>query len=86
MSINTGFAPIYSKGMFVAVHVKTGVKTSSPGFIPARRYARCKASVPLPTASGKWDLRNNFANEFSKSSTRGPWPIHLELRTSFSDS
>ena len=50
MSANLILAPIYKSGMLVAVQVKTGHIISSFFLILPRIYARCKASVPEPTA------------------------------------
>lgn len=80
-SANFIFAPIYKRGIFVAVHVNTGHITSSFFFMPARRYAKCKASVPDPTA-----IEGNFAANFlekinSSLSTNGPCPIQRVSKT-----
>ena len=45
MSIHSICAPTYISGMFVAVQVITGAKTLSPGLIPAKIKAKCKAEV-----------------------------------------
>ena len=50
-SANTGVAPVYAMALTVATKVIDGTTTSSPGPSPAVAQIRCRAAVPLATAS-----------------------------------
>ena len=50
-SIRTGFAPVNIIAFKVAPNVMSGTITSSPTPIPKLTKAKCKATVPLLTAS-----------------------------------
>src|SRR4051812_26877812 len=51
--------------------VRLGTRTSSSGWTPADTSARCRAAVPLTTATA-WRAPTASATIFSKRSTNGP--------------
>ena len=82
MSAKFILTPIYKKGILVAVQVKTGAITSSPGSKFASIYDKCKASVPDPTAIAG-ELEPNFLLKSSSNNlTFGPCPIQRESNVS----
>ena len=52
-SLSTSFivAPVYSTAFAVAIMVKAGKMTSSPGPMPSAAITRCSATVPLAHAT-----------------------------------
>ena len=50
-SMNTGCAPAWTTALTVAMNVKVGTSTSSPGFTPAASSATWRAAVPLTVAT-----------------------------------
>ena len=57
-SIKTGVAPVYATALAVAMNVRLGRITSSPGPIPRVTSARCKAAVPLLVAMAYFTSQN----------------------------
>ena len=65
-SANTGVAPTYRTALVVAMKLKEGTTTSSPGPIPATTRPRCSAVVQLEVATA-WDAPTDSAKPCSNS-------------------
>ncbi len=74
-SASTGVAPWYRTAFTVAIYVRQGTITSSPGPIPIALRATSSAAVPVDTATA---LRTPtyFASSVSSAFTFGPMLIH----------
>ena len=67
-SANTGTAPAATTAFTVAMKVKAGTMTSSPGRTPSAASAQRNAAVPLATATPKVEPSTRHAAR-SKSAT-----------------
>src|SRR4051794_21785466 len=81
MSQNTGRAPSYSRQLAEATKLKGEVRTSSPGPHPCARTPRCRAAVPLETATAS-STPCHSAKPRSKRSSIGPSESRPERSTS----
>ena len=81
MSTKPSFAPEYKTAFAVAMNVRGTVKTRSLGFQLSAIPLKCKAAVPLETATVPFAL-NIFLICSSNKETFGPCVIYFDFRES----